>query len=822
MLLRGEEEELREKEARVSSLRKTLETLEREIARSRSVLLARDRKDESAERKKARGLGTADEAIGVMQQVEAEFETVLGVGPYSHLRGGLAQDYLDLATMRSAVSVLKALPKHPSTTDEAKDILRARRLLLGAAVRCQAATWFAITKLLQTKSEWQAELILERSGKNALENMRAIAEEEWHMQKQQQERAKRELQELDGQLQNCMTHQQQLQEKLASGEALGKEETERIEEQLFLWDGYELTVRGQRALILSTQAFTCTTREAFLKQRHSRIQRAFDNQADRRRRLPNDSIRLAEIETSLSAISDELEVLKEIYDMAKNIREKYEFVHYDWQDMPAMKEDDEEEHLKVYDIEEKRRQSVLSRPSETTLLRVGEGPDPPPSPRAKRTHVSSSESETAFPIPPPGSTPAPEKEAPPPSRSVLALGKGEGPIPFVDVFPDTPMPKKKIMVVSAGSEDETAYTSREISVMLDSSGSDEEDEELSEDREQEKTSSEDPVKLRPANDVHVPGRAPIPEDAVLEQDMPDDEPEPPSSAAKRNPGDKDGEKPMPPPFGDYVYDTVGSGPSRGEDKTEQRAPAASKSTDEKAPGEKPPPIPFADYLYDAVVGSPTREEDKAEQPAAAASKSTDEKAPEKAPGEKPAPIPFADYLYDAVVGSPAREEDKAEQRAPAASKSTDEKAPEKAPDDPRVSISAVDSLFNKLSIRDDEPEQPKSKDEKPRSGSQGPATTAPPSSHGSTGISGGLAGDDIPFADDDDEDESSSTTPLPSTAPKQGTKPTPATADVAGPPKMPGSQSQPQPPKNAPYTEKLEMQAHAYSCTICVQHTRPP
>lgn len=370
MLLRGEEEELKKKETRVEGLRETLEAVEREVARAQSVLEGRDLESERAQNRKTRGFRTASQAVDLMQQVGAAFDTAAYTGSRSKSRSAFSADHMELTTMRAAMSVLDSLPKKPLTSDQAKDILKARRLLLGAVVRCQAATWGAIRRLLQLKAEWQTEMLLEQSGESGLDNLSALAEEEWYMQDKMQERSKRDLKYLENQMQICLTRQQQLQERLASSEPLDEQEVSKLEVLLFHWENYELTVRARKALIMSTEAQAFTTREAFLRERLARVQRAFDQKAYRRRRLPTDSIRLTEIETSISAISEELAELKQIYDMAKNIRADYEYTRIEGEELPTLRSDKQPlDPLQHLEYEDKRRESVYSRPVTASLVR---------------------------------------------------------------------------------------------------------------------------------------------------------------------------------------------------------------------------------------------------------------------------------------------------------------------------------------------------------------------------------------------------------------------------------------------------------------------
>lgn len=369
MMLRAEEEELKEKEARLEAIKKATEEVEKQVAITQSAFVGRGGKDEVSENRRARGFRTVGQAAQLMQQVEKEFDSVVSAGPASRSWNPFSVDHLDLTTIRGAMSVLKSLPHQPSTSDQAKDILKARRLLLGAAVRCQAATWTAIRQLLTIKAEWLDEVILEKSGRGGLDSISAMVQEEWRVQEQQQARAKLYLEELDEQVKVCVAKQQQLHERAAS-DNLSKEEAEELEGALFHWENYEVSVRAQRALVLSTEAAAFTTREEFFEQRKLRVQRAFDNQAERRRRLPSDNIRLAELETALSAISEELKELKEFFDGAKNLREEYDVENPE--NAPPLsigREQHEANNVNAFAFEEKRRSSMYSRPLTTILVK---------------------------------------------------------------------------------------------------------------------------------------------------------------------------------------------------------------------------------------------------------------------------------------------------------------------------------------------------------------------------------------------------------------------------------------------------------------------
>ncbi|CDJ27761.1 uncharacterized protein EMH_0034560 [Eimeria mitis] len=367
-LLRDEEEELMEKENKMQLLRNSLEKIEREAKRTPSMLFGREKQflfmREPAGSQAAKKFRPMARDADIMQRIDEEFGAFDDKPCKRTSKEGslFLDDHMELKTMQAASAVLKALPKRPSTPEEAKDIVRARRMLLEAVVRCQAATWAAITRLLQVKGEWLTEIVLEQSGKEGIDRLRAAEEEEWRMQKQQQDRARQELKELDESIQLCIQKQEDLQQRIASSETLGREALNELERQRFQWENYEITVRAQRALIMSTEAVAFTTREAFLKKKAERLERAFDRQAERRRRLPNDSLRLTELDTALMAISGELDELKSVYDMARDLKDADEFVLPPGATVPVMKGDLDVERIAPSEFEERRRTCLYSRP----------------------------------------------------------------------------------------------------------------------------------------------------------------------------------------------------------------------------------------------------------------------------------------------------------------------------------------------------------------------------------------------------------------------------------------------------------------------------
>lgn len=368
LLLHAEEEELRSRESRMEAERAGLREVEEEARQTKKVFLGNEFPDENGGNEDLQAAGrthTLGQAADMMKRVEAElgvFETAACSSSQASKKTLLVREFTELAKMRAAITVLRALPEEPTNAEEARDILRARRLLLAAAVRCQVISWSTIHRLLQLKVELQAEMILENSGKEGLEQLREVAETEWQVQEGQQKRARQTLAQLEQEIKKCKEKQRQLHEYGANHKNLRRDAVRRLEKQLFDWESYEVTVRATKARILATEAAASTTREVFLRQKRAQIQRAVDNQAQRWRRLPNDSIRLTELQTLLSAVSDELEEAKEIYDMAKEIKDAYEAKHPVTEETPssAQQKQQAKPHRPLV-FEERRRTYLYDR-----------------------------------------------------------------------------------------------------------------------------------------------------------------------------------------------------------------------------------------------------------------------------------------------------------------------------------------------------------------------------------------------------------------------------------------------------------------------------
>ncbi|CDJ43076.1 hypothetical protein, conserved [Eimeria tenella] len=368
LLLHAEEEELRSRESRMEAERASLREVEKEARQTKKVFLGNKFPEGNEGNEDLQAAGrthTLGQAADMMKRVEAElgvFETAVCSSSQASKRTLLVREFTELAKMRAAITVLRSLPEEPTNAEEARDILRARRLLLAAAVRCQVISWSTIHRLLQLKVELQAEMILENSGKEGLEKLREVAETEWQVQEGQQKRARCTLTQLEQEIKKCREKQRQLHEYGANHKNLRRDAVKRLEKQLFDWESYEVTVRATKARILATEASASTTREVFLRQKRAQIQRAIDNQAQRWRRLPNDSIRVTELQTLLSAVSDELEEAREIYDMAKEVKEAYEAKHPVTEETPSSAQQKQQaKPHKPLVFEERRRTYLYDR-----------------------------------------------------------------------------------------------------------------------------------------------------------------------------------------------------------------------------------------------------------------------------------------------------------------------------------------------------------------------------------------------------------------------------------------------------------------------------
>lgn len=333
-LLQLDETVLRDQEKKVDARMSAVILLERKAVQAQVSLLEKAKAT-------AREMGSQEDAeqtevLGSTEDVSERLEAELAVFdvPACAVRRerektALLREYLDLAKMRAALAVLRELPAYPSTVEEAKDILRARRMLMGAVVRFQSSVWSAIQTLLEKKGELQAEMVIAEARKDGVQNLKRLAEAEWDVKALENQRTSKALEDLEGELEECMSKQAELTASITSQEGVTPEEIKNLRLELFKWENYEVTLRARKAQLTYAGASAFTTKSAFLRQRQRRIQNAKDSEAERRMRLPSEALRAAELESMISAISEELKDMGLFFSMARDVREAYEAQHPD-------------------------------------------------------------------------------------------------------------------------------------------------------------------------------------------------------------------------------------------------------------------------------------------------------------------------------------------------------------------------------------------------------------------------------------------------------------------------------------------------------------
>lgn len=322
--LQADEAALREQERKVQERTAAVVLLEEKAAQVQASLLAKSK----GSARSGRGIGCEPD---VSEWVEAELAAfVVPACAVSRERGrsALVREYLELVKMRSALAVLTELPAYPSTIEEAKDILRARRMLMGAVVRFQSSVLSTIQTLLEAKGELQAERVIAESRRDGPYKLNRLAEAEWDVKEAENKRASEALEDLGRELEACMNKQAELSD-VASQERLTPEEVKKLWLKVFSWKNYEVTLRAKKAQVMHAKVSAFSTKSEFLRQRQRRIQNAKDNEAQRRQRLPNEALRAAEVESMMSAISEELQDMQDFFSVARNVGESYEAPHPD-------------------------------------------------------------------------------------------------------------------------------------------------------------------------------------------------------------------------------------------------------------------------------------------------------------------------------------------------------------------------------------------------------------------------------------------------------------------------------------------------------------
>lgn len=348
--LQAEREALKMKELEVAKRREAVEELE---TKSQEAMAAASQDEDKTPGKQKQQATTVGDTVARVEAELAVFDVAATTFLRERERGALLTEYNELIKIHAATAVLDALPSQSLTPQEAKDTLRARRMLLGAVVRFQTTIWSSIARLLEKKGELLAEKILVESEKIGEDELGELAEREWDVKQAEQARCTKTVDQLGGKLDVCLQKQTDLHAYMAAHEkTLSEEEAKEIATQLFKWESYEVTLRARRAQILYTNGSAPMTRDTFIKQRLDRVQKAKDNEAERGRRLPDAALRAAELESAISAISEELQELRDFYKMANEVRDAYEAPD------PESQTDDEEEgaeEVELSSLEARRR-----------------------------------------------------------------------------------------------------------------------------------------------------------------------------------------------------------------------------------------------------------------------------------------------------------------------------------------------------------------------------------------------------------------------------------------------------------------------------------
>ncbi|KAL8455818.1 hypothetical protein Emag_000392 [Eimeria magna] len=331
-LLERLHEELREQEASLATDEVALMQKSKELAERRerltqrkkaSVALEDDKEGEGVIKQlrgRPEGIGATADPLKRAEAELAVFDLATAAMPREREKTLLVRELSETVKMRAAAAVLKALPAEPSNAEEARDVLRARRMLMSSAVRVQSTAWAGITRLLEVKGQLQIEQLLSHSPK-----MRFLKffREEWAVQKEGQERLRATLEDLHKQLETCLAEQQALHLKaLQLGSHASKEQVEEIELSLYSLENLEVSLRARKAQVTHAEGSGLLTKDAFMQQRTCRVEKARDNAAERKRRLPRQSDANLEVQLSLSALGRVLKELQDNFQEAKELSEE--------------------------------------------------------------------------------------------------------------------------------------------------------------------------------------------------------------------------------------------------------------------------------------------------------------------------------------------------------------------------------------------------------------------------------------------------------------------------------------------------------------------
>ncbi|KAL8449849.1 hypothetical protein Emed_002812 [Eimeria media] len=317
-------EELREQEASVSAEELALKEKSKELAERRERMMVPDALEKLVSRQLRKRPKMAEAGADPLKRAEAElavFDLATSALPREKEKTLLMRELSEVVKMRAAATVLRSLPAEPTTSEEARDLLRARRMLMSSAVRVQSIAWAAIMRLLEVKGELQVEQTLMQEPDTRF--LRLFGQE-WTVEKDAQDRLRATLEDLDQKLKWCLAEQHALQSQAMDlGLQASSEQLKELELSLYSLESYEISVRARKAQITYAEGSGPLSREAFIEQRSCRVERARDNAAERKRRLPSEAEVKMEVQLSLSALGRVLKELQDIFQEARELSEEF-------------------------------------------------------------------------------------------------------------------------------------------------------------------------------------------------------------------------------------------------------------------------------------------------------------------------------------------------------------------------------------------------------------------------------------------------------------------------------------------------------------------